>query len=248
MTMTTLKQDLRYISRFGLGAGLRAARLRARHGAIVRLRVPGIAHPLWARARTSDVETFDEVFVAGEYNLPFTDLAPRHVLDLGANVGYASVYFAARWPDARILAVEPSRQNLALLEMNIRPWRRIAALPAAVWSHPAQLEIANPDAPANAYRMTKAAAGGRDGIAAYTVGQLLDRHGCDRLGLLKMDVEGAEAGILREPAGWLDRVEVLLIELHDRLVPGCSQALCGALRGRRFRQEIVGRNLAIDLR
>jgi len=35
---------------------------------------------------------------------------------------------------------------------------------------------------------------------------------------------------------------------HDRIAPGCAQALHDALRGRRFRQEIVGANLAIDLR
>jgi hypothetical protein len=41
---------------------------------------------------------------------------------------------------------------------------------------------------------------------------------------------------------------MLIVELHDRIVPGCAQALCSALHGRRFQQEIVGSNLAIDLR
>jgi FkbM family methyltransferase len=248
MTMTTLKQDLRYISRFGLGAGLQAARLRTGRGSLVRLRIPGIAHPVWARRGTSDVATFDEVFVAREYQLPFPDFAPRHALDLGANVGYASVAFAARWPEARILAVEPSGQNLALLNMNIRPWRHVVALQAAVWSQPARVRIANPGAPANAYRMSESASPEPDAVPAYTVDQLIARLGCERLGLLKMDIEGAEAEIFRHAAGWLDQVDVLLVELHDRLVPGCGQALGDALRGRRFRQEIVGANLAFDFR
>jgi hypothetical protein len=39
----------------------------------------------------------------------------------------------------------------------------------------------------------------------------------------------------------------MMIELHDRIKPGCAQALYAALQGRRFRQEIVGANLAIEL-
>ena len=86
------------------------------------------------------------------------------------------------------------------------------------------------------------------GIPALTILQLLQRLGCDRLDLLKMDVEGAEAEILRGAGDWLDRVNVMVIELHDRMVPGCSEALYDALHGRRFRQEIAGQNLVIDLR
>ena len=47
---------------------------------------------------------------------------------------------------------------------------------------------------------------------------------------------------------WLDRINVMIVELHDRIVPECARVLYDALRGRRFRQEIVGGNLAIDLR
>ncbi|HWA10534.1 MAG TPA: hypothetical protein VG838_13895 [Opitutaceae bacterium] len=43
-------------------------------------------------------------------------------------------------------------------------------------------------------------------------------------------------------------VDVLVIELHDRIVPACAQALYDALRGRPFKQEIAGSNLVIDLR
>ncbi len=247
MAALTLKRVLHYISHLGLGGGLQAARLHCRTS-LVRVRLPGLAHPLWARPNTSDVATFEEVFVAREYDLPFADFRPQHVLDLGANIGFASVYFAARWPQARILALEPSRKNLALLTLNTRPWRRITALQGAVWTHPTRLQIANPGAAPNAYRMTETAESLSDAVAAYTVDQLIAHHGCEQIDLVKMDVEGAEAEILRHGARWLDRIRVLMIELHDRLVPGCAAALCRALEGRRFHQEIVGANLALDFR
>jgi FkbM family methyltransferase len=242
-----LRHTLRYFRRFGWKGGMQAARVHGRSSAPIALRLPGITHPLWVRPGTSDVATFDEVYLGDEYDLPFADFSPRHILDLGANVGYASVYFSNRWPEAAILAVEPAAENVVLLKRNTGAYPRIDVLHAAVWSRPADVAIANPGADANAFRMTEAADGGPR-VRAFTIAQLIAQLGCERLDLLKMDVEGAEAEILRGSADWLDRVNVMMIELHDRLVPGCGEALSAALHGRKFRLEIVGQNLAIDLR
>ena len=253
MNLASLKQTLRYINRFGLRSGLQAGRLHGGPGATVAVELPRVGRPIWARTGTSDVATFSEVFVAGQYDLPVDDFHPAHILDLGANVGYASVCFAARWPTARILALEPSAQNFALLQRNIGGWPNIAALQGAVWSHVGTVRIANPQDDANAFRMGErggeagAAAEGED-IPAFTVPQLMAKLGGARVDLLKMDVEGAEAEILRGRPDWLDAVDVLVIELHDRIAPGCSETLYDALRGRRFAQEISGGNLVIDLR
>ena len=43
-------------------------------------------------------------------------------------------------------------------------------------------------------------------------------------------------------------MRVLVVELHERIVPGCGEALCDAVAGRRFRMEIIGANLAFDFR
>jgi FkbM family methyltransferase len=222
--------------------------MHTRSGSVVRMQLAGIKHPLWARAGTSDIETFEEVFLMRQYDLPFAGFEPRNILDLGANIGYASVYFAARWPQARILAVEPATSNLVLLDKNTRPWNRIACLQAAVWSHPSWVQVSNPTDAPNAFRVSESRDSRRENIPAYTISQLIERQECGHLDLLKMDVEGAEAGIFQNASAWLDRVKVLIIELHDRIVPGCAQALYRALQGYRFQQEIMGSNLAIDLR
>lgn len=250
MNLASLKQTLRYINRFGLRSGLQAGRLHGDPGATIAVELPRVGRPLWARTGTSDVATFSEVFVAGQYDLPVDDFTPARILDLGANVGYASVCFAACWPAARILALEPSAQNFALLQRNIAAWPNIAALQGAVWSHGGSVRIANPQDDANAFRMGEraGAAGEGEDIPAFTVPQLMVKLGGERVDLLKIDVEGAEAEILRGRPGWLDAVDVLVIELHDRIAPGCSEALYDALRGRHFAQEISGGNLVIDLR
>jgi FkbM family methyltransferase len=242
------RQTLRYVTRFGIRGGLQAARVRGGASHPVPLRLPELPHPLWVRPGTSDAATFDEVFVAREYDLPLADFSPRQVLDLGANVGFASVLFSARWPEAKVLSVEPERENMILLKRNTAPYRNIEALHAAVWSRETEVAVANPAGDANAFRMTENAAPESATIPAFTVNQLLDRLGGKEIDLVKMDVEGAEREILEGAGDWLDRVNVLVIELHDRIVPGCSEALYRAMQGRALCQEIVGQNLVIDLR
>jgi FkbM family methyltransferase len=249
MKNQSLRRTLRCVSRLGLRAGLQAGRLRRGGAEAALVRLPELGgRPLWIRPRTSDAATFDEIFLAREYDLPLEAFAPERILDLGANVGYASVHFAARWPRARILAVEPAADNLEWLRRNTAAWPNITPVQAAVWPRPARLRIANPQDDANAYRMDDAPGGPDGGVEARTVEQLLEDLGWAGADLVKLDVEGAEAEIFREAPAWLGRIGVLVVELHDRIAPGCAASLYRALGARRFRQEIVGRNLCLDFR
>src|SRR5690242_12552918 len=58
--------------------------------------LPGCATPLFFRGMTSDVPNMEQIFGHAEYGFRFAK-APRRILDLGAYVGYAAVYFANRF-------------------------------------------------------------------------------------------------------------------------------------------------------
>ena len=167
---------------------MQVARAHTASAEPVSIHLPGFPHPLWMRPGTSDAPTFDEVFVAREYDVSLPDFSPATILDLGANVGYASVHFALRWPKATILAVEPEMENLSLLKRNTGHYAGIRALHAAVWSRATEVAVANPQDDANAFRMTESGETTAPRVPAFTVGQLIDRLGAERLGLLKMDV------------------------------------------------------------
>src|SRR5258706_3177797 len=79
--------------------------------------------PLTLRRTNSDIFVVRDVFESEDYgfvrkmNLP-TD---ANILDLGANIGLASLYFASLFPASKILAVEPDAANCNLLERNCAP-------------------------------------------------------------------------------------------------------------------------------
>ena len=64
------------------------------------------------------------------------------ILDLGANVGFASAYFLNCFPESRILAVEPDEGNVEMCRTNLEPYgERAQVLHGAVWSHNTRLSL-----------------------------------------------------------------------------------------------------------
>jgi FkbM family methyltransferase len=230
----------RYGAIHGARLALAARRLgyKGAPGELVALPVPGLAHPLVGRARTADSAVFQQHFMweeLAEGDLPAT---AQLVVDAGANVGYSAVWFARRYPGARIICLEVEPANVALLRRNTAGFPGVEVIEAGLWSRATRLAIADPGAAANAFRVVEAPDGP---IPALGVADILERAGAARIDILKIDIEGAELEVFAEgSACWLDRVEVLLVELHDGMRPGCVEALERALQGRPFRRSRSG--------
>ena len=196
--------------------------------------------PLWFRPHSSDWAVFGQIFLEREYaclnDLPNVGL----VLDCGANVGYSSAYFLSRFPTCRVMAVEPDPENFAILERNLVNYGdRAKAIRAGVWSHPTRLTLSETpyrDGREWARQVRECRADEPGGLPAVDIGTLLAESGEDRISLLKVDIEGAEAVVFADPsAAWLDKVDTLVIELHDDSSFGeCTPIFEKAIAGRGF--------------
>jgi methyltransferase FkbM-like protein len=56
------------------------------------------------------------------------------------------------------------------------------------------------------------------------VAELIERTGAATVGLVKLDVEGAELDLFTGDTSWLERVQALAVEFHDRYRPGARAA------------------------
>jgi FkbM family methyltransferase len=199
-----------------------------------RARPPGIATAVVLRAGENDLAPYGQVFHAREYELDFAR-APRTVIDAGANLGFASLYFANRHPDARIVAIEAEASNFALLRRNVAPYGNVTPVHAALWDEESTVRVVESPYGSWGFRTSADVEAQPDAsdttVRATTVPALMRDHGLESVDLLKVDIEGAEKRLFDDSAGWIDRVGVVIAELHDWLVPGAAAAFDAATAG-----------------
>jgi FkbM family methyltransferase len=198
---------------------------------LVTLTPPGASHPVSVRLGTSDISTYREVFIQQAYRLDLRT-PPRVLVDAGANIGLTSVYFASRYPGARILAIEPEASNAALLTANAAPYPTVTVIRGAVWNENVPIDVTDPGLGKWGFRTRTTGNGhGSQQVQGMTIDALMRAQGVDFIDVLKVDVEGAEREIFADPSAWIDRVGVIVIELHDRFRTGCSRAFYRATSG-----------------
>lgn len=211
------------------------------------VRLRRLARDITLRGGTSDIDCFRKVFVDNEYQLPF-DFTPKSIIDAGANIGMATLYFRQEFPEAQIIAIEPEATNANLLRRNTAGLLNIEVIEAALWPTKKELALKDPAAEKWAFSVTEENNGGANSVKVptVTVPELLDRFGFERLDLLKLDIEGAEKALFGDGAeAWMRRVNVIVIELHDRYLDGCSRQFYRALQPFPFTQEPRGENLFV---
>jgi len=184
------------------------------------------------RTHSTDVQTFAQVIGDREYDVP--DLEDvRTIIDAGANIGLAALFFAERFPAARIIALEPEESNFDLLCRNVLGRPNVTCLKKALWSESGTVTIVDPGQGQWGFRTGNAANGKSaerviGSVECVTVGDLMQTYGFERINLLKVDIEGAEKEVFESAAPWIDRVDAIAIELHDRFKRGCAKAFYDA--------------------
>lgn len=201
------------------------------------------------RGATTDVSCLEKVFIHEEYNSPF-DYSPQVIVDAGANIGMATLYFAKRYPEARILAIEPESKNFEMLQRNCAGLSNVLLMQGALWPVQRRLTISDNGSGEHAYSVIEqSATESTNEVYAITMEDILRKLAVSRIDLLKLDIEGSERELFSTDAkAWLDRVEYIIVELHDRYRPGCAKAFYTALATRNFVQEIRGENIFIQLK
>jgi FkbM family methyltransferase len=225
--LDNVKRVASYVRMFGLrGLGMAALTGLRSKPTDLTIRVPDARHPVHVRLKTSDIPTYREVFFDSDYAFDLAE-EPRVILDAGANIGLASIYFTNRWPAARIIAIEPEESNFRLLTQNVRPYANITPLQAALWENNQMVDLVDPGR--GAWSFQTRAPGEHDAplvsqVQGVTVDRIMRDHGLDSIDLFKVDIEGAEKEVFQSSAQWIDRVGSIVIELHERHKVGCVRS------------------------
>jgi FkbM family methyltransferase len=218
-----------------------------------RVRLAGLGS-VTVRPRGTDIASFRRVFAAGDYRIPpaAEDAVKKQyeairgagrtpvIVDAGAYVGAASLWFSNYFPDAHVVALEPDPESFRLLRQNLADAGRATAMQSAVAAAPGNVRLVR-QAEAWATQVCRS----DDGISSITMSEAFGTVPNGDPFIAKINIEGFESDVFSGGLDWLDRIALLFIEPHDWLLPGKhpSRSFQRALGDRDFDLFIVGPHL-----
>jgi FkbM family methyltransferase len=181
------------------------------------------------RSNTTDHRVFYSIFIQNEFNLPYK-LPINTIVDAGAYVGLSSIYFHDKYPKATIIALEPEKTNFEQLQKNTSFTTSIKPLNVGLWSRDSYLKVYDRGTGNWGFAVKEVPQNEDWNVRACSLSTLLSDYNLDSIDLLKVDIEGSEKEVFSNgTAEWLPKVNIIMVELHDRFNPGCTDALYNAI-------------------
>ncbi|HRH51346.1 MAG TPA: FkbM family methyltransferase [Panacibacter sp.] len=163
---------------------------------------------------------YKEVFCSGDYFLKLASKEPV-IIDCGANIGMATLYFKQLFPAARIMAFEANPNIYELLKKNIENNNitNTELYNVALYNEEKELSFFTGDDSGN-LRGSVMQGRGRNNeviVKAQKLSGYLRK--IEKADIIKMDVEGAELQIIQDlfDEGLLQKADQYIIEYHHNI-------------------------------
>lgn len=194
-------------------------------------------YPFYMRAQTSDVLNAEEIFINGDYNFKFLGDITK-IIDAGANIGFASIFFTNRFKNAKILALEPEKSNFSILKKNVYHYEYIKVLNRGLWVKNANLKISNRGKTEHwGYMVEEVKNNNEYEVKGISMEECMKIMGWNKVDLLKLDIEGSEKELFSTGyEKWLDKVKVIILELHEKMRVGATESFYNAIKNYDFKE------------
>ena len=163
-------------------------------------------------------ESFKKMLLG--YTYPVVEnFNPKLILDVGANLGATSMFFAINYPKARIFSFEPTEMNFRWLQKNTEGFKNITRIKKGAYFKDTAAKI-----------FLDSESGGRNSIykdwtksnrfelvELINLGKFLESKNLEKkVDILKIDTEGCEIDILSSINNHLKNVQVIYLEYHGK--------------------------------
>jgi FkbM family methyltransferase len=188
------------------------------------------------RPKSSDEGVIKQIFVEKDYDLrrlrrfpSLLDYLQRQekagrrplIVDAGANVGASPVFFLSDFATARVVAIEPDRANFDLLTRNTEGLD-VDCVHGAVRATSGRARLVNVGEGNWGFRTDAVAeeSDAGDSVACVTINDIYAAHEASHFPFIaKIDIEGGELDLFSANTEWVAKTPLLIIELHDWLMP-----------------------------
>ncbi len=196
-------------------------------GKRVKLVIKG--HTITVRKGTSDLGVAVSC-LGGEFEI-LRYLLPENyggiIVDAGGYIGTATIALKDIFPNAKLLVIEPSSENLEVLKYNVANLQNVKIMHGAlVGTSEKSIQLNNRETGEWGFTVVakpsdKPNASFIQKTPAFRLSDLVEEG--EKIGLLKLDIEGGELSLLEHDMESLRNIDAVFAELHDKIVPGCVE-------------------------
>lgn len=221
------------------------------NSSMAKIKLPGSKNLIHLRRGTSDIAVFNSIYAFSEFKNNLILNSEDTIVDCGANIGVSTLYFAQQYPNNQIIAIEPDRNNFILLKQNTEHWPNVTCIEGAISSSTGVLYLQNPDSESWGFMFSdkqpevEPVGDPISMVTAYSINEIASKYHINRIGLLKVDIEGGEKDLFSQNLEWLSKVKHMILELHDDMLPHCSSTVYHALKDLDFSQKIKGEKVVL---
>jgi len=184
---------------------------------------------LYLRSSTLDLFTFQEVFVNNIYDIKFP-IKPKTIIDAGANIGLASVFFHLKYPDAKIVGIEIDTKNYESILKNTKHIPDYKVIKKGLFNKNGFFKVLDLYNASNSFQIKEVAENETFDIESITINQIIKENNWEFVDLLKIDIEGAEKELFESNfENWIPKVKIIAVETHDRMKKDCSFVIFNTL-------------------
>lgn len=199
----------------------------SKKGSLVEIKIYG--HQIAIRKGTPDLKVALSC-LGGEFKI-LKYLFPNNfdgiIIDAGGYIGASTLALKQMFPKSKIIIVEPSEENMSVLKKNLEGMANVHIIHGAlIGSYQKRIElynrgtgewgftvVTNPEDNPSAQFLRS--------TPAYRLDDLVSED--EQIGLLKLDIEGGELDLFENDVVNMKKIDVVLAELHNRIVSGCEE-------------------------
>lgn len=237
---------MQFLKRFGPFYGLTLC-IKIFIGRVKNIRVPSYRYSISLRPDSSDISTFNQVFLFDEYNFKFNE-KPKLIIDGGANIGLFAIKMKNEYPDSKVICIEPDSENYLMLQKNTMKYNNVFLEHKGLWNKETKLKVFD-KYNCGKWGMVVEEDSISGSINAISLNALFKKYSIDVVDILKIDIETSEKQLFSENYDyWIPKVKHIIIELHDWMEPGCSKIFFSAINKSisNYKYSQIGENVIIS--
>jgi FkbM family methyltransferase len=151
------------------------------------------------------------------------------------------------FPSSKVISIEPDQENFEQLKLNMSQYEDVYFENCGLWSHETKLKVYDKyDQGKWGIVVEEDQENGT--IPAISISSIIKKYGISRIDILKIDIESSEKALFSSNYQELFKhSKMIIIELHDLMLEGCSRTFFEALNQsiKKYTYMVSGENTII---